>query len=44
MDYYTNMIGVVCDQQVFLAVVAKIHPLIVEKFNIIGLDPSILSM
>jgi len=29
MDYYTNMIGVVCDQQVFLAVLAKIHPQIV---------------
>ena len=29
MDYYTNMIGVVCDQQVFLAVLAKVYPEIV---------------
>jgi len=33
VDYYTNMIGVVCDQQVFLAVLRKIHPRITQKFD-----------
>jgi len=44
MDYYTNMIGVVCDQQVFLSVLAKTNPLIVQKFDEVGLDPSVLSI
>lgn len=44
MDYYTNMIGVVCDQQVFLAVLAQIHPEIAAKFDSVGLDPSVLSI
>lgn len=44
MDYYTNMIGVVCDQQVFLAILAKIHPEITKKFDEVGLDPSVLSI
>lgn len=33
MDYYTNMIGVVCDQQVFLAVLSKLYPAITTKFD-----------
>jgi hypothetical protein len=44
MDYYTNMIGVVCDQQVFLAILENVHPDIAEKFNEVGLDPSVLSI
>lgn len=44
MDYYTNMIGVVCDQQVFLAILSQIHPEITHKFNEVGLDPSVLSI
>jgi len=44
MDYYTNMIGVVCDQQVFLAILSKIHPEVTRKFDEVGLDPSVLSL
>jgi hypothetical protein len=44
MDYYTNMIGVVCDQQVFLNVLGQIYPQITAKFNEVGLDPSVLSI
>ena len=44
MDYYTNMIGVVCDQQLFLAVLSNTHPEITAKFDQIGLDPSVLSI
>ena len=44
MDYYTNMIGVVCDQQIFLYVLGRTHPAIVRKFNEVGLDPSVLSI
>lgn len=44
MDYYTNMIGVVCDQQVFLAVLSKLYPAITTKFDEVGLDPSVLSI
>jgi hypothetical protein len=44
MDYYTNMIGVVCDQQLFLAILSKELPEIVAKFNEVGLDPSVLSI
>lgn len=44
MDYYTNMIGVVCDQQVFLTILSHVHPEIVQKFNDVGLDPSVLSI
>jgi len=44
MDYYTNMIGVVCDQQVFLSVLGQVYPQIAAKFNEVGLDPSVLSI
>ena len=44
MDYYTNMLGVVCDQQVFLACLRIVHPKIVKKFDDVGLDPSVLSI
>lgn len=44
MDYYTNMIGVVCDQQVFLSILGKVCPQIVAKFDEVGLDPSVLSI
>lgn len=44
MDYYTNMIGVVTDQQLFLAILAQLHPEITRKFDEVGLDPSVLSI
>jgi hypothetical protein len=44
MDYYTNMIGVVCDQQIFISILRNIHPKIVKKFDEVGLDPSVLSI
>ena len=33
MDYYTNMIGVVTDQQLFLAILKLMHPEITRKFD-----------
>ena len=44
MDYYTNMIGVVCDQQMFLTILSKKYPDIVAKFDEVGMDPSVLSL
>ena len=44
MDYYTNMIGVVCDQQIFINILKVTKPHIVDKFNEVGLDPSVLSI
>lgn len=44
MDYYTNMIGVVCDQQIFISVLKVIKPHIVAKFDEVGLDASVLSI
>lgn len=44
MDYYTNMIGVACDQQIFLDILKFIKPNIIKKFNDVGLDGSVLSI
>lgn len=44
MDYYTNMIGVACDQQIFLEILKIKKPQIVQKFNEVGLDGSVLSI
>ena len=32
MDYYTNMIGVACDQQIFLDILKLVNPVIPKKF------------
>lgn len=44
MDYYTNMIGVACDQQIFLDILRLIKPKITNKFEEVGLDGSVLSI
>ena len=44
MDYYTNMIGVACDQQIFLDILKEIKPQITKKFEEIGFDGSVLSI
>jgi hypothetical protein len=44
MDYYTNMIGVVCDQQIFINILKMLKPKIVKKFEEVGLDPNVLSI
>ena len=42
MDYYTNMIGVACDQQIFMDILRIVKPKIIKKFEEIGLDGSVL--
>ena len=32
MDYFTNMIGVVCDQQIFINILKVKRPKITDKF------------
>ena len=44
MDYYTNMIGVVTDQRIFLEVLRQYNPRIANKFKEVGLDPSIFTI
>ena len=44
MDYYTNMVGVACDQQIFLEILSIIKPKITKKFMDAGLDGTIISI
>ena len=44
MDYYTNMIGVACDQQIFIDILKILRPQITNKFEEVGLDGSVLTI
>lgn len=44
MDYYTNMIGVACDQKIFLDILKILKPQITKKFEEVGFDGSVLSI
>ena len=44
MDYYTNMIGVICDQRILAECIRQHLPKIGKKFNEVGLDPSVFSI
>ena len=44
MDYYTNMVGVACDQQIFLEALEILKPNIIRKFKEVGLDGTVISI
>jgi hypothetical protein len=43
LDYYSNMVGVLIDQQVFKAAIRFFFPDLYEHFNTLNFDPSLLA-
>lgn len=43
IDYYSNMVGVLIDQQVFKEYVKDLLPELYEHFNKLKFDPSLLA-
>lgn len=44
IDYYTNMLGVVCDQRILAECIRQHLPNIAKKFVEVGIDPSLFSI
>jgi hypothetical protein len=42
LDYYTNMVGLLVDQQVFKDLISKLLPKLSKHLEEIGFDPSLL--